>query len=934
MKRLLTSGGRASVLTTLGIVVVSALAGMLVGWSAPGVNRYTRDWLTQMRGVLPAPDDIAIIAIDEKSIRRFGRFPWPRALMARAIRSVAAAQAKAISLDVLYTDASMPDADRSLAAAIAEAGNVVVAAQLAEAASSRAEASWLLPIAEIASAAAAVGHVNVHAEAEAVAREMPVRASDDEGRVLLAMPVQAIRVAERIPETEIVDRSGAVVVGSHVIRVDAAPRLPLVESAHARVLRAGRMPIDYIGPTGSFAANSFSIADVLDGSVPSARFRDRYVLIGATAASLGDRFAGPFTHFADVQGGQHGSLMPGVEVLANALNTILRERYYAEVPEWLAFLWAAAIAALTIGVLGAAQGGRESLKQLGVLFSVATAVVMVSYLSFRYALVFPPVAEQFVSFASAGMLGLLRRSIVTSAQLDQAIGDMAQASGHLSPAAPSGGAAETMARLLGARAVAILRCVGRGRFRLSAVWGLPAAPALESRPWVAFSFENATVSQYFVADAALRVRIVPCGPHRIAIAYEDHFDAPEDLVQAALSIAEKHLEQFGGHSAAAPIVSPERVVARARALSGLNARMIERSHFVDLAMRSVGDGLLITGPDGRITFANPGAAECFRCSETALIGSSLPDRLAEHDPSMSSPETFRRLLLDKAPIEREITVGLSRQRRYTVRLAPVCPEHDPAAPALGIVASLSDITRQQELQQTKNDVISLVSHEMRTPLTAIQGMSELLASYDVAPERRREMNLAINDEVKRLTRMITQYLDITRLESGATVVRRTPVRLDALIDRTILLLEPIAAERGIRITRHFPPDLPGVVADPDLLARAIENLVSNAIKYSPPRTTVSVSVEVSDREMAIAVADEGFGIPAEDTQRVFEKFYRVARAQDADIPGTGLGLSLVKEIAELHGGSISVRSELHAGSTFTLRIPGVSTAAVSNFVKS
>ena len=120
-------------------------------------------------------------------------------------------------------------------------------------------------------------------------------------------------------------------------------------------------------------------------------------------------------------------------------------------------------------------------------------------------------------------------------------------------------------------------------------------------------------------------------------------------------------------------------------------------------------------------------------------------------------------------------------------------------PVLGIVASLSDVTRQYELQQTKNDVISLVSHEMRTPLTAIQGMTELLAAYDVEPVRRREMNLAINDEVKRLTGMITGYLDITRLESGATAMRLSPVRAESLLERILILLEPVAAQRHIRL---------------------------------------------------------------------------------------------------------------------------------------
>ena len=240
---------------------------------------------------------------------------------------------------------------------------------------------------------------------------------------------------------------------------------------------------------------------------------------------------------------------------------------------------------------------------------------------------------------------------------------------------------------------------------------------------------------------------------------------------------------------------------------------------------------------------------------------------------------------------------------------------------LGIVASLSDITRQYDLQQTKNDVMALVSHEMRTPLSAIQGMSELLAQYDLDVERRREMNLAINDEVKRLTRMITEYLDITRLESGATVVRRSPVRVESLVERSLLLLEPLASQKSMRLVRRCDASLPAVLADPDLLSRAVSNLVSNAIKYSAEGTEVTVSVRAEPACVAVAVADRGPGIPPGDLDRIFEKFYRVPRVEDADTPGTGLGLALVREVAELHGGTVSVASTLGAGSTFTLQIP-------------
>jgi signal transduction histidine kinase len=256
-----------------------------------------------------------------------------------------------------------------------------------------------------------------------------------------------------------------------------------------------------------------------------------------------------------------------------------------------------------------------------------------------------------------------------------------------------------------------------------------------------------------------------------------------------------------------------------------------------------------------------------------------------------------------------------------LRMAAVCSGEDGRGTVRGIVASLSDITRQHELQQIKNDVMALVSHEMRTPLTAIQGMSELLAQFELDPERRREMSLAIHDEAKRLTHMINEYLDITRLESGTTVLRRSAVRIEALVERTLLMLDPLATERGIRLTRRLDSSVLPVLADADLLSRAIGNLASNAIKYSPSQTEVVISARNSAGGVSIEIADQGHGIPEGSLNRVFEKFYRVSRVQDVDVPGTGLGLALVREVAELHGGSVTVRSSEGAGSVFTFWLP-------------
>ena len=815
-----TRARAAKIAWSLAIVVAAASTGILVDWQAPGIGRYTRDWLVRARGPLPVPEEIAVVAIDEPSMARFGRFPWSRQVIARTIDALAAARPKVIALDVLFTDPTTQEDDDNLARSIGRAGNVVVAAQLTDSPVHGGPSRWLRPLPAIERAAAGVGHVNAQTETDGIVRQVAIRLADDDGRSYRAMPVEAVRIADGTSEEGITDEQSALLLGARTIRLDTAtPPVAIIPSASTQVLHGGRMTIDFIGPAGSFGPVTYSLSDVVAGRVPAEKLRGKFVLIGATAASLGDRVASPFVRYTDARADQHGALMPGVEVLANAINVILSARYYTEASDLTAFLWGAAIAMLTLMLLEWAQGGREILKQLGVLLGMAALVLLASYLAFLKLLFYPPMVACLVAFACAGLLGLSRRSLVASARLDANIAELALSGDLLAPAGP----------------------------------GIP-------------------------------------GPYHWAQG------GPVSLSRGWL---------------------PKGLEWKARILSELNARLLDRAKFVNFALRSVEDGLLIADPEGLITFANRSAGAILGVPARGLVGQSLTHRL----PGSVDAETLVRLVSERGHVEREIAIRGLRTLQYTLRLAAVSADEKGEGPVLGIVASLSDVTRQYELQQTKNDVISLVSHEMRTPLTAIQGMTELLAAYDVEPVRRREMNLAINDEVKRLTRMISGYLDITRLESGATAMRLSPLRAESLLERILILLEPVAAQRQIRMVSNFPADLPPFLADADLLSRAVENLVSNAIKYSPDGTAVTLSARAEEEYVAIEVADHGYGIPAADLERVFEKFYRVPRVQDAGVPGTGLGLALVREIAELHHGSVSLRSEVNQGSTFTLRIP-------------
>ena len=670
----------AKIAWMIAIVAVSAAVGVLVDWNAPGVSRYARDWLVRARGPLPVPDDIAIVAIDEASMARFGRFPWNRQVIARTIDALAAAHPKVIALDILMTDPTVQEDDDMLARSIGRAGNVVVAAQLTDSPVHGGPSRWLLPLPVLERAAAGVGHVNVQTEQDGAARQISVRLADDTGRAILAMPVEAVRVADHTPELGVSDAPGELLLGSRVLKLDTGrPSVCIEPQASTRILHGGRMSIDYIGPAGSFGPVTYSLADVLAGRIAADLLRDKYVLIGATAASLGERVASPFVRYTDAHADQHGALMPGVEVLANAVNVILRSRYYTAMGDFGSFFWAAMIAALTLLLLESAQGGREFIKQILVLAGVAALIVFAGRAAFQYALVYPPMVACLVAFGAAGMLGLLRRSLVASARLDADLAQLAVSGDLLAPAGP----------------------------------GIPGS--------------------YHWAEGG-----------------------PVTLARGWL---------------------PKGVEWKARTLSELNARLLDRAKFVSFALRSVEDGLLIADPAGVITFANRSAGAILGSAARGLVGQNLTKRLH----GAVDAATLERLVSERGHVEREIALrDGARPRHYMLRMAAVSADERGNGPVLGIVASLSDVTRQHELQQTKNDVISLVSHEMRTPLTAIQGMTELLANYDLPADRRREMNLAINDEVKRLTRMISEYLDITRLESGATAMRPAPLRADAV----------------------------------------------------------------------------------------------------------------------------------------------------------
>jgi signal transduction histidine kinase/CHASE2 domain-containing sensor protein len=975
------------------IVFASVSAGVGLSWRMPELDLAARDQLLRSRGKIAPPPEIAIIAIDEASIARLGRFSWSRALMARGLERISAAQPKAIALDVLYSEPAIPSDDQALATAIARAGNVIVASQLTKTTGDNGESRvvWLRPLPEIENAAAGVGHVNVVPGHDGIVRTLLLRQTDDGGEALWTMAAETIRMADREKGAELRESPGAAQIGAHRVPIYSDGDEIILgaqnEGAHFERLRPARLHLDYVGPAGSFTGQTYSFSDLLEGKVGRDKLKDKYVLIGATAAALGDRLATPFTYTESDPGLRADELTPGVEILANSLSTILRGRFYRELPDQLTIALAGVAAIGVYLSLTFLQGRREGLKQIAAMAFLTLILWLFAYFAFTRWLIIPPLIPIGVAGVTAALLLSLRRSLAVSAGLDARISELARwdsrssDEGTLSSPLPTD-PTRAIARLSGAEAVAITSG-SRGEWRLVACYGAAfhrlkrRAPDREAAYSVSQALsQDEPASDYFdfnrsdhfifINRRALVLRLGgrlggrPGGrpgegaAGELILAYDPAATPTNEALMLCREVAASFLA-----SAAQPAPwdvlgpawrrlshlrwRPRGGAWKARLLAWLQQRMITRSLFVERALRSIEDGLLISAADGRITFANPRATAILGMSERRLTGGDLFECLSAreqpHNGVATLPgarETLFRLLVERSPVEREVTIhtapGHGRPGRYILRMSAVIHDssgdsHGAAGAALGIVATFSDVTRQYELQKATNDVMALVSHELRTPLTAIQGISEVLAKYEVDAQRRYEMHLAINDEAKRLARMIDDYLDLTRLETGARPLRLEALCVTQLLDRALLLLEPVAARREISIVRRFAPDLPALTADADLIARAITNLLANAVKFSALRRDVIVEAFAEGDFLRIDVKDQGCGIPPEAIHFIFEKFYRVPRPpppeEESDAPGAGMGLAFVRDIAQLHGGRITVESEVGVGSVFTLRLPFV-----------
>jgi two-component system, OmpR family, phosphate regulon sensor histidine kinase PhoR len=385
------------------------------------------------------------------------------------------------------------------------------------------------------------------------------------------------------------------------------------------------------------------------------------------------------------------------------------------------------------------------------------------------------------------------------------------------------------------------------------------------------------------------------------------------------------VKQFVQRAAAGDFTPLQRAVARdeltdlADAVDGMVAQLGQTIHILTdernrsaAILGSMVEGVAVVGGDERILYCNQAFEQILELPQ----GSSQGKKLVEGLRQAELVSAVRQVLSGGDEVNGEVEVGTVRRRSFSVTAAPV-----RATGASSAVLVLHDITELRRLERVRRDFVANVSHEFKTPLTAIQGFAETLlgGALDDKANRNRFMEI-IREHAQRLARLTDDLLKLSRIEAGRLDLESRPVNVAALVNGCVETARLKAESKGLSIAVELPRGLPAVRGDAVQLGEVLQNLVDNALQYTPPGGRIDVTAYSNGHEVIFTVADTGIGIPESDLERIFERFYRVDAARSREAGGTGLGLSIARHIVDAHGGRIWVESAVGQGSRFRFSI--------------
>ncbi len=421
----------------------------------------------------------------------------------------------------------------------------------------------------------------------------------------------------------------------------------------------------------------------------------------------------------------------------------------------------------------------------------------------------------------------------------------------------------------------------------------------------------AAVSVLMLLYWSMRSRLRSIAPIADALRTMRHTETP----LSALTVAGRVGPEAAAWNA---LLNEFEELHRALSLEQAKKTLVQRSNTtsdLSTACEAMSQGLIVLDERGRVRYANGAAMAFFSGEREKIVGTDIGEFIVDQSVVEAIRSAFAGSVFRRQTIEVDRTDSGGPVLRVSIR-----PVHQHGSTA-GIVV-VEDITQHRVASEARDAFLAKATHELRTPLmNIILYVETAMDEAQDNPALRAQALNVINQEARRLEEMVGDILSVSQIEAGSLSLRTDDVRLDALFAEIEDDYEAQAAEKQIDLVFNLPPKLEAIQGDREKIAVALHNLIGNALKYTPAGRKIEVNVRLEPDQFTVEVADTGIGISEEDAEHVFERFYRAKDSRVDETTGSGLGLPLAREMVRLHGGDITLHSELNVGSTFTLTLP-------------
>ncbi|MDL0430243.1 CHASE2 domain-containing protein [Marinobacter sp. TBZ242] len=799
-----------------------------------------------------ASDDVVLVAIDELSVDRLGRWPWPRATHARLIEKLHDAGAKTIVFDILFPEPS-PD-DPELAMAMREHGNVILPLHLSPP-SRNYLISEQLPVPELAAAASALGHAHVELDQDGLARGVYLlNGLGDQLWPSLALAASG-KTLPSIDQGEVPPYTNA----RHHYRA-----IPLAGGA-------GTLP-------------TWSYTGVLERPPAPEIFRDKTVFIGATAPGFGDILPTPFS-------GLHQP-MSGVEFHANNYSALVQGELISKISTTTAIGLAIAVIIFLAIALPRMRPTRSIILCLGCVGVLALA----HGLLLLYARLWLPVSHAVIIPLLALPVSSALRLAMTNRFLNRQLDELARGP-TMTLQEPSRRHPPQLLSHFQAlfQPEGWLLAEGDEIISASGLTESDIPPLEKPGEWVHIG------GQSWISLT------------RGGLTYKLGLELPNDLSRVA---TQRYLRRLPLAAINRPTDEPrprENISARIERVRLATERMSQMQKFIRRSFERMPDGIIVTDELGVIRFANGHIEEWFREPMPSLNGMPLARLLEGHDPRETPP--WHETVSETLTLTQSRTVDLRiHNKDFLIHFAPFSlPDSDQS----GIIANISDISELREQQRQHREAIDFISHDVRSPLVSQLALIEQLKRNggQVEPEQLEQLGKL----ARRSYHLAEEFVQLARAEQ-LTETRFYECEFLAIVENARDSVSEQAAEKGIHLVLQGTEDL-WLRGNAELLERAVINLLTNAVQYSPPESTIHIQVFQAGHQACLTVSDEGEGIAPEELPHLFDRYRRQKSSELSGNHGTGLGLSFVNVVVEKHRGEIHVHSRLGEGSAFTLKLP-------------